>query len=126
VKVQVSVGTVSSSTSTSASSFTYTLTGIPRLNSISPATASPVLKTNIVITGTGFGTNKNVVHVFLDSSTKRGVYELGVVSVTDTTVNAVLGGGHVGDYFVRVALDNVGSSIPQSQSANAFKYIISV
>lgn len=52
------------------------------------------------------------------------MYELGVLSVTDTTVTAVLGGGHVGQYYVRVALDNVGWTIPASATANAFEYII--
>lgn len=79
-----------------------------------------------MITGTGFGTDKTKVRVFLDSASKREVYELGVVSVTDTTVNAVLGGGHVGQYFVRVALDGVGSSIPEPANSNSFSYVIKV
>lgn len=126
VKVQVTVNGQASSTADAASNFKFTTNGLPRLNSLSISSASPVLKTDIVITGTTFGTDKSKVRVFLDSATKREVYELGVVSVTDTTVNAVLGGGHVGQYFVRVAVDGLGSSIPEPSNSNAFSYIIKV
>lgn len=54
------------------------------------------------------------------------MYELGVSSVTDTRVDAVLGGGHVGTYSVRVVKSGAGESIPSSPSANVFKYVIKV
>lgn len=61
-----------------------------------------------------------------DASTNEEKYELGVVSCTDTTINAILGGGHVGSLNVRVVLQDKGFSIPDSASAALFKYEIKV
>lgn len=70
---------------------------------INPTTSSPVLKKPITITGTGFGTDKTKVKVYLkNKDSTKDSYELGVESVTDTSITAILGGGHVGNFVVSV------------------------
>ena len=55
----------------------------PTITSLSPSSQNPAIKGKINITGTGFGTNKAAVQLFLTNSSGR-VYQLNVISVTDT------------------------------------------
>ena len=69
------------------------------LISISPSSASPVLKQFMNITGTGFGTDKDVISVHLANGTGK-VYQLRVLKVTDTLIACGIPGGLPGDYDV--------------------------
>ena len=66
-----------SKTAQLSSSFTFKTSGVPKVTSVDPISASPVLKDQINISGSNFGTDKNAVRVFLDSAVKDGIYELG-------------------------------------------------
>ena len=72
--------------------------------------ASPVLKQDIILTGSSFGTDVTAIKVFIyDNSTHSNLYELGIVSLTDTDITARLGGGRTGDYTIH-AVNSLGSS----------------
>jgi hypothetical protein len=83
-----------------------------------------VLKGRLTITGTFFGTDANIITVYLDSATKKGVYKLAVVSVTDTSIVCILGGGKTGDYKVRIVKHLLGSNKP-GNDAFSYKIIVS-
>mgnify|MGYP000977413162 FL=1 len=51
--------------------------------SVSPQSASPVLKAIMTITGTGFGTNATAVKIYLQNSTGK-VYQMRVLSINNT------------------------------------------
>lgn len=107
--------------------FTYTSTGVHRVTSISPDSASPVEKGTLTITGTGFGTDKSLIQVFLDEEVSAGQrtpkYELFVLSVTDTEVKATLSGGVVGDFYVRVFHKTLGNNLDNTK---LFRYLIEI
>lgn len=104
--------------------------------------ASPVLKTEITIYGTHFGTDLSKVHVYLNSAHdgetiyELSVYEVGLYTganhdVDDDSydplemthyIHAILGGGHTGKYFIRVHIDDFGDS----NKDHAFEYIIKI
>lgn len=56
---------------------------VSTLFSISPQSASPVLKAIMTITGTGFGTNASAVKIYLQNSTGK-VYQMRVLSINNT------------------------------------------
>lgn len=87
------------------------------MSSLSPLTASPVLKGILTINGNNFGTSVANTKVFLDrwdKSTntvlKKGEYPLGIKTVTNTQITAVLSGGTTGDFKVRIVIAGSGSS----------------
>jgi hypothetical protein len=84
----------------------------PKITSIEPTSASPVLKTDIIINGSGFGTEGNIRICLLDKATMEEVdpWKLAVVTRTDTRIVAVLSGGHVGVYIVKVSANNGASN----------------
>jgi hypothetical protein len=102
--------------------YTYTSVGVPTITLLSPSTSSPVQKADLTITGTNFGVDSNKIKIYLDKGTNLGVYELSVVSVTDTQIICVLGGGRTGEYRVRIVKDPIGSSQAQKQGDDVFKY----
>lgn len=120
VKVKISFSGKVSDITTAASDFTYSTAGIHTISSISPTSASPVLKGDIVITGATFGTVVSDVQVFLDFKNGSIAYELFVTACSDTQITATLSGGKVGNYTVRVVKKDIGNSIGDLP----FKYII--
>ena len=56
----------------------------PNVTSITPSSASPVLKGNMTITGSGFGTNINSLSVYLVNSLGIRTYQMNVLSASDT------------------------------------------
>ncbi len=56
---------------------------VSTLFSVSPQSASPVLKAIMTITGTGFGTNSSAVKIYLQNSTGK-VYQMRVLSINNT------------------------------------------
>lgn len=76
----------------------------PTITSISLQSASPILKQNMVITGSSFDIDPENMRAYLyfaGNDTKK--YELGILSVANSSAMAVvLGGGRTGNYNVRV------------------------
>ena len=107
-------------------SITYDPSYTPNIASITPNSASPAQKTDVVITGSGFGVDKTKVRVFLDTEKVNGVYEISVQEVTNTQIKAILGGGKSGAYFLRVELVGMGASIASFSGSNSFKYEITI
>ncbi len=56
------------------------------LVSISPKTASPVLKSNLIIVGSNFGEDRSKLTVTLNNLSGTKIYDLGVVSSNDTHI----------------------------------------
>lgn len=55
--------------------------------------------------------DKAKLKVYLtNSSSGEVVYELNIISVTNTQIEAILSGGHVGDFIVRVYHTDYGNS----------------
>lgn len=97
---------------------------MPTISALSPAHASPVQKTDLVITGTNFGTDKSLVKVYLSNSTHPKAYELSIYQFSDTSITAILGGGESGDFSVSVVLAGKGKAIPTTSTTNNFSYKI--
>lgn len=67
-------------------SYTYNAAAAgAQITSISPTSASPVLKAVMTITGSGFGTDANAIEIHLTNSTGK-MYEMRVVTITDTQI----------------------------------------
>ena len=87
--------------SDSSLSFTYTDASgsAPTIISLSPNSQNPARKGAMTINGNGFGTNSTGVKVFLSNSTGK-IYELKILSITNTQMRVGLPGGGSGTYFV--------------------------
>jgi hypothetical protein len=98
----------------------------PSVTALSLISASPIVKQNIVITGTNFDINPTKMRVFLFfASNHTQKYELGILSVGSTTsMTCVLGGGRVGDYFIRVLVVGKGMSAPTPASAFSYEIVV--
>jgi hypothetical protein len=84
-------------------------------------TWSPVMKGVIDITGTGFGTNLNNIQVYLTNSSGN-VYQMKVLSITDTLIKAGIPGGLTGKYKVNVIQTGLGFAVANPITANDFTY----
>ncbi len=107
---------------TASIGFTYnTVANAVTVSAISPNSWSPVLKGVMSITGTGFGTDPSLLRVFLSNSTGN-VYELKVLSATDTLIKTGIPGGLPGNFDVNVIKSGFGSAFTSSPTANDFVY----
>ena len=107
---------------TATLAFTYAASSMAStLISISPTSASPVLKQVMTITGTGFGTDANNIEVHLANSTGK-VYEMKVLEVTDTELKCGISGGLPGSFDVEVTIAGQGDVVPVSDTADDFIY----
>jgi hypothetical protein len=70
---------------TNTINYTYTSATFQQISSITPISASPVLKGYLNITGNGFGTNISNLQVFLTNATGR-IYQLNVLQANDTNI----------------------------------------
>jgi hypothetical protein len=77
--------------------FTYSPATSPMIFSLSIRSASPILKSNLLISGSGFSILSQTKVFLLDPYGDR-IYELAVLEVTSNTVKCVLGGGRTGNY----------------------------
>lgn len=114
---QISVGG-----QTASITFSYDPSLTPTISSLSRTSASPILKTTLTITGSGFGSQANT-KVFLSQNGVH-VYELSLISVSSTEIVCILGGGKSGNYDVTVVDSTVGGSV--STAASSFEYRIFV
>ena len=60
----------------------------------------------------------------MDTETTKGVYELSAVSVEDTSIVAILPGGTLGTYYIRVSTESYGDSYPANTGDNKIVYEI--
>ncbi len=89
---------------------------------MSKTSSSPILKSTITITGTNYGTNSSTT-VYLSQNNKN-IYQLNILSISSTSITAVLGGGRSGTYDV-VVIDSVnGKSLPSASSSFTYKIVI--
>ena len=97
----------------------------PVINSISPTSASPVLKGSLTINGIRFGTNRSEVTVWLVNTTAR-VYQLNVIRINDTQLLVKLPGGLPGTFKVVVSRVGFGNSMESTVGAATFVYEVVV
>jgi hypothetical protein len=115
------VGSLSSSLT-----FTYNSSvSAPTINSILPTSQNPTIKGLLQIVGSGFGTNKTAVQVFLSNSSGK-VYQLNVLSVNDTNVQAGLSGGLAGTFTVQVTLPDFNGDNIAAPGVDQFQYLCSI
>ena len=107
--------------------FTYTngMSTAPQITAISPVSANPGIKGTLQITGSGFGTDSSIVTVFLANSTGK-IYQLPILTLTDTSIKTGLPGGMEGTFTVEVNLPSLGDSVPAVNNANVFNYAFTV
>lgn len=109
-------------TLTATSSFTYeATTAILEITSIDPISASPVLKAQMVITGSGFGIDKSLIEVWLTNSTGN-IYQMRVLELSDTSIKTGISGGLPGQFDVNVIKTGDGNAIANPTTANDFIY----
>jgi len=97
---------------TATGDFTYlAVDNSVQILSISPNSWSPVLKGVMNITGVGFGTDATQLTVYLTNSSGN-VYQMKVLSATDTLIKAGIPGGLPGNFNVTVIKAGFGKAIP--------------
>jgi hypothetical protein len=102
--------------------FAYNPAIAPQITSLSKTSSSPILKSTITITGTNFGAQAST-NVYLVQNGENK-YELGITSMTSTSISCVLGGGKSGIYDVVVRDATNGMSIPSVASKFSYKIVI--
>lgn len=76
------------------------------ITSLSRNDAPPAVKTDLVINGKGFGTDKTKVKCEMVGSEEN--YELNVWKIEDTKITVVLLGGKIGQYTIRLYKEGYG------------------
>ncbi len=114
------IGTVQQLIATSQ--FNY-LSGTPSITSLSKTSSSPIVKTTLIITGTGFS-NVAGTKVYLVNGTGFRSYEMTVVTVTTTQIECILGGGKTGNYSVVVLDSTTGESTVTASSSFSYELIV--
>ena len=71
--------------------------------------------------GTGFGTNKDLLTVYLTNSSGN-IYRMKVLEATSTLIKAGIPGGLPGQFDVNVVVAGFGNAIATPSTANDFKY----
>jgi len=103
----------------------YTTSNGPTLASFSPLTASPVISTEITLTGTNFGTlaltNYQITFIRTTSPAKEIICT--PTAVTDTEIKCKLPGGKMGAY--KIQLFKVGYGFAASTAGN-FNFKLSI
>ena len=97
--------------------FSYDSASTPSISSISPSYASTIVKTQVVISGSGFGTDKSKVSVLL-ANDKLGSYDCLVTEVTPDTIKCNINGGPRGSYELSIFIDPQGYASFPSTSSN--------
>ena len=117
---------VQGSLSATSQGFKYDVTKTPTITSLSRSTASPVLKSDLTITGQYFGTVKDDLKVELISQSTdpklKSDYFCNVISVTGNDILCRLGGGFSGDYKIRITRAVYGYSIAGTTDSDKFTY----
>ena len=113
--------------SSSSATYTYADTSTPIVSALTPTTSSPSQKQLIKISGSNFATDVAKVQVFLMNSTNSSIYyQLSLVNATTTEIFAILGGGKIGNYNLKLEIQDVGYSTESATNANSFAYDLSI
>jgi len=102
------------------------------LTDMNPKTAPPGLKTDLVITGTSFGTDPSQIYVDLINNlheTDRTLYpnyRLTPWKLTDTEMTVVLPGGRIGHYTLKMHKRNFGNNLVPTPGNDQFSYAMTV
>ena len=103
-------------------SFTYlAFNNTVMIDKISPSSWSPVMKGVMNITGSGFGTDQTKLKVYLSNSSGN-VYQMKVMSATESMITVGLSGGLPGKYDVNVIKTGFGSAYTNISTSNDFSY----
>jgi hypothetical protein len=116
-------------TQTSSSLYTYDSALTPTITALSPNSASPVLKSDLVISASNIGLNSSDLEVSLIGAKADNtpiILPCTVNSVDATGLTCRLGGGPSGTYRVLITRKNIGDSLSDPVDANIFKYTITV
>jgi hypothetical protein len=109
-------------TLTTTLGFTYnTVANSVLITAVSPISWSPVVKTVMNITGSGFGTDASLLTVYLTNSSGN-IYQMKILQITDTLLKVGVPGGLPGTFDVNVIKAGFGNAIPSPTTANDFKY----
>jgi hypothetical protein len=109
-------------TSTTTVGFTYNIAANSvSVTAISPNSWSPVVKTVMNITGSGFGNDASQITVYLTNSSGN-IYQMKILDITDTLLKVGVPGGLPGTFDVNVAKAGFGNAFPTPATANDFKY----
>ncbi len=73
------------------------------------------------ITGSGFGTDPSLLTVYLTNSSGN-IYQMKVLSASDTLIKAGIPGGLPGMFDVNVIQTGFGNAVPNPTTANDFTY----
>ena len=103
-------------------SYVYTVTLTPTVQSFSPLSASPVLKSLLTIKGSGFDAITTVQLNDLNSGTK--IYDCSVTSRDASNVVCVLPGGRTGVYRLKVIVDGKGACDMKISDLFEYKILI--
>ena len=107
---------------TAALTWSYDAGIAPVVSSLTKSSSSPILKSEMNITGSQFGTLSNTrVYLYQDGVQK---YELNALEVSSTTIRCILGGGKTGEYDVLVFVDGVGLSSPSLSAKFSYKIVV--
>lgn len=79
------------------------------ISSISPNNVSPTSKIDLIINGTNFGTDKSQFKCYLVGVNKT--YDIPIFKITDTSITAVLPGGLMGNYTVKLLSKTYGYNL---------------
>ena len=115
----------------SAPLFAYSTNKTPTISGLSMSSASPVVKQDLVITGTGFGTDRNKITVMIRPKVPSAtLYDIECYTnntvVTDTSITCNLSGGRSGAYYVQVSKEDEGYAKESSSGVADFNYEIKI
>jgi len=79
----------------------------------------------MTIEGSGFGTDVSKLQVWMTNSSGN-VYQMKVLSVTDTQIKAGIPGGLPGTFDINVIKEGFGNALPATITANDFVYEVSI
>ena len=115
---------------TTSNSFSYSASKTPTVVSMSPSSASPVIKQDLTITGTNFGTSASDLTVTLvsplDSDFNLPCNVVDSPAPTNTQLTCRLGGGSSGEFNVQVNRSGYGASVAASTDSDKFEFIIEI
>ena len=110
-----------------AASYAYDDSLTPTIVSLNPPTSSPSQKAAIKIDGSNFGNSTSSISVSLVNCSNSSIfYQLSIVNVTDTEISAILGGGKIGCYYLRIEKQGVGYSKESTVNSSLFQYDLSI
>ena len=107
--------------------YIYSDAATPLIASLTPLTSSPSQKAYIKISGSNFGVNLANIQAYLVNSTNSSIfYQLSLINITNTDIWAILGGGRIGQYYLKLLVQGVGYSSESIVGSSIFSYDLSI